>query len=205
METKVGPQTIADGGFGDYARAGKQGDLIVSDLHPRYFEQTYRKAGFHGANQTGAASSVAFATTYVGLCLSNPIGSGKLLVLDKVGWAASVAFAAASVIGVMTGYHATTQVVHTTPVTPKSRYVGQVAGVGLLDAAATLPVTPTLQKILGVGLTGAITAVPHVGPNVVDLEGSIILPPGGFAALYTSTASGASGFWGSFSWTELAE
>lgn len=202
QQFKVGPYTAADGSPID-ARAGRAGDLIVSKLQPDYYEATFRKAGFHGANSGGVTTSVGLATTYVGLCLSNPPGSGMNLVLDKVGWAALVAWAAASAVGIMTGYHASTEVTHTTALAPKSRFVGQPVGVGKLDSAATLPAAPTLAMLLGAGLTGAITTLPQVGPNVVDLHGSIILPPGAFAALYTSTASGASGFLGSFSWTEV--
>lgn len=201
---RVGPSSAGDGTWND-ARAGKLGDLMVSQLHPLYTEQTLRANRYTAANQTGVTSSVAFATTYVGLCLSNPLSSGINVVMDKASWTALVAFAAASAIGIMTGYHASTNVVHTTPVTPKNALVNGRDAVAKVDAAATLPVTPTLALILGAGLTGAITTVPTVGPQMVDLEGGLILPPGAFAAFYTSTASGASGFLGSFGWSEVPQ
>jgi hypothetical protein len=52
------------------------------------------------------------------------------------------------------------------------------------------------------GLTGAITVTPGF-LNQIDLEGSIILPPGGFAAIYTSTVSGAASLWASMQWEEV--
>ena len=54
------------------------------------------------------------------------------------------------------------------------------------------------------GLTGATTTVPYI-PGVIDLEGSIILPPGAYCAFYTSTVSGTAGASFSFQWEEVAQ
>ena len=206
VQNQVGPQvtkkSLADTSV-VVARAGQLGDIIVSELHGRYYETNYRNALFMGANTAGVTTTVGTAATYVGLCLSNPIGSPVNLSLTKVGWAAIVAFTAAASIGLMSGYSANVAVVHTTPITPRASLVGANAGYGLLDSSATLPVTPTLTHIIGAGLTGAITTLPSIGPVFIDMEGSIIIPPGGFVAFQTSTASGASGFFGSFQWEEV--
>jgi hypothetical protein len=37
----------------------------------------------------------------------------------------------------------------------------------------------------------------------LDLEGSIVIPPGGYAAIFTSTASGAAGMMASLAWEEV--
>jgi hypothetical protein len=206
-QLNIGPgnATVASLGPGTTPtlRGGNMGDLIVSELHGRYYESTYRRAVMNGAI-AGQVTTVGLATTYTGLCLSNPIGSTVNLVLLKCGFAFSVAFAAASAIGIMTGYNSSTNVTHTTPVTPRSQFFGVgAAGTGLLDSSATLPTAPTLNTILGMGLTGAITTVPQVLTSIVDLEGSIILPPGAYAAFYTSTVSGAAAGHFSFTWEEV--
>jgi len=206
IQGQVGPiaglQSIAPGTNAPM-RQGNLGDQIVSELHGRYFEANYRRALFNGAI-TGQVTTVALATTYTGLCLSNPVGSQVNLSLLKAGFGFLVAFAAASTIGLMVGYNSSTNVTHTTPVTPRSQFVGVgAAGVGLLDSAATLPTAPTLNTILGVGLTGAITTVPSIMASIVDLEGSIILPPGAYCAFYTSTVSGAAAGAFSFTWEEI--
>ncbi len=200
-EGRVGPQVAGDGAT-LIERMLRDGSVAVADAHSRYFELTSRKLVFSGGTP-GVTTSVALATTYTGLCLSNPIGSGQLLVLNKLGYGFLVAFAAASAVGLMVGYHASTDVVHTTPVIPRNNFVGGPAGVGKLDTAATLPIAPTLQQILESGLTGAITTAPAGGAGFFDNEGSIILPPGAFVAYYTSTASGASGSALSFQWSEV--
>lgn len=176
----------------------------VQDAHGRYAEASTRGTVFSGAI-VGQVTTVGLATTYTGLCLSNPVGSRVLLSINKVGYAFIVAFAAGSVIGLMTGYNQATNVTHTTPVTPRSQYFTSAGGgFGLLDSAATLPTAPTLNQILASGLTGAITTTPFVPGGLVDLEGSITLPPGAYCAIYTSTVSGAAAGAFSFQWEELS-
>lgn len=174
----------------------------VTDAHSRYFDPTSRRTVFN-ASVVGQVTTVGTATTYTGLCLSNPIGSGYNLVVNKVGYAFIVAFAAGSAVGLMTGFHASTDVVHTTPATVRSNLIGgSVTGVGRVDSAATLPATPALNTVLASGLTGAITTAVAIPANV-DLDGSIVLAPGAFVAFYTSTASGAAASAFSFTWEEV--
>lgn len=207
IQGQVGPLTQTTGlsaGSQPVARLGSLGDLIMSELHGRYFETTYRRAGYVAANTAGVTTTVGTATTYVGLCLSNPTTSTFNLVVNKVGFAFLVANAAASTIGLMCGYSSTTNVTHTAAITARSAFIGQAAGnIATVDSSATLPTAPTVTHVLGSGLTGAITTVPMIAPTFVDLEGSLILMPGAYVAFHTSTASGASSFWGSFSWEEV--
>lgn len=185
-------------------RLGNMQDAIVSELHGRYYESVYRKARFQAASQAAATTTVGLATTYTGLCLSNPINSPVNLVLGKVGFAFIVAFPAAAVIALACGYNSGTNVTHTTPVTPRSSYFNTgTTPQGLVDASATLPTAPFYTHVLGSGLTGAITTMPAMAPDLVDLEGAVLLPPGAYAILATSTVSGTSGFWGSFEWEEV--
>lgn len=202
-EVRTGIITSADGAVNP-ARSGKTGELIVASGHGLYYEPSIRRTIFSGAI-VGQVTTVGLNTTYTGLCLSNPVGSPVNLVLNKVGYAFLVAFAAASAIGLMTGFNASTNVTHTTPVTPRSQFFNSTGGgVGLLDSAATLPTAPTLNTILGAGLTGAITTTPFGLGSLTDIEGAIILPPGGYCAIYTSTASGAASGAFSFQWEEVA-
>ncbi|MEP7109299.1 MAG: hypothetical protein ABI760_15000 [Ferruginibacter sp.] len=184
-------------------RQGNMGDAILSELHGRYYETNYRRALFGGAI-VGQVTTVGLATTYTGLCLSNPVGSTVNVVITKCAYSFIVAFAAGAFIGLMTGYNSSTNVTHTTPVTPRSQFFGVGAsGTALLDSAATLPTAPTVSIIFDSGLTGAITTSPNGVSKVIDLEGSIILPAGAYCAFYTSTASGAAGGAFSFQYEEV--
>jgi hypothetical protein len=179
------------------------GDAIVSELHGRYYEAAYRRSMFSGANQAAVALSAAFALAYTGLCLSNPIGSTVNLVLNKATFAQILAQTTTLAVGLMVGYNGGTNVVHTTPLVPGNNYAGGAAPVGLLDAAATLPTAPTLRYLIGEIGTAAITAYgPVIGPTA-DLEGSIVIPPGGYVCLYANAASVAASILASFQWEEV--
>lgn len=203
IQAQVGPAvstTSLGAGTNPNLRLDNTGGLAATQLNPRYYESTYRRQTYTIANQTGVTTSAALTTTYVGLCIANPTTSTVNAVITKAGYAFSVAFAAAAVIGIMTGTGAT---ISTNLVTARNRFVGGVGAQCLASTSLTLPGTPVLETILGVGTTAAITTAPNGVGALVDLEGSLILPPGAFAAFYTSTASGASGFFGSFQWTEV--
>lgn len=195
VTANTGAQNAPDGLQGQNGvplRAGRQGDLIVSELHGRYFETNRNKNLNVVANQAPTVTTVGLATTYTGLCLTNPVNSGVNLMINKVGYAFPVAPAAALVIGIMTGYNATTAVTQTTPISPSSQFVGQPTPLGLGASSVTLPTAPVVDTILG-----TVSAAIQTGPTLIDLEDSIIIPPGGYAAFYTSAASGAAGFMGS--------
>lgn len=194
----VGPQSNSDGA-NPTARGGKSGESIVGQLNPRYFEQTYRSNAYNASIQSAQAISVALATTYTGLCLYNPVNSGKLLVPTKVKWALSVAPAAIATIGLIQGYSATGGVTaQTTKLTPSSNIIGGAPGVGIALSAATI-VTPTWLMQLYDGFTAAALPAPTLP---VDLEGMFVIPPGGFIAVGALTA--VTGF-GSISWLELPQ
>jgi hypothetical protein len=204
LQATVGaPSATQQPGQQPNLRAGGLSDLIVSEFLGRYGEATYRRQSFSGATQAGVATSAAFATGYVGLCLSNPLGSSVNLHLNKVGYSSIVAQTVAMAIGLMVGYSASANVTHTSPLTPRSNFVGVGApGVGMLDSAATLPAAPTLQAVLGTLDTGALTVAVGSGLTLGDLESSIILPPGGFACIYTTSAAAAGSILASFGWQE---
>ena len=202
-EVSVGIQNNSDGRVVT-ARGGKQGEQMVSGLHGRYYEQTYRDNVFSGS-VVGQVTSAGLSTTYTGLVLANPVGSTVNLSIISAGYSFIVAFAAGAHVGLLAGYNGTTNVTHTAAVTVRSqKFVTSAAGNarGLLDSSATLPTAPIVNLIFGSGLTGAITTVPHLGPSLVNVDGQIVLPPGAYCGFYTSTASGTAGGAFSFVWEE---
>jgi hypothetical protein len=195
----VGQQGPAATGTKLVLRQGALGDTIVSELHGRYYEQAKNQNMFWGANTAATAISVALATTYTGLCLSNPAGNMYNLVLTKVSWALSVAPAAIAPMGLITGFLAAGVVTHTTPLIAANCLIGtgRVA-TAKIDAAATLVGTPAWTMPLMGGFTAG--ALPGIPPAVLDFEGSIIIPPGAYAAIGSLTA--VTGF-GGFQWEEV--
>jgi hypothetical protein len=202
IQAQVGPAVSSSSlgvGTNPNLRLDNMGGLTVTQLNPRYYEETYRRQTYTVANQSGVTTSAALTTTYVGLVIANPTTSTVNAVITKVGYSFPVAAAAAITVGLMTGTGASI----TGSVTPRNRFVGGVGSQCLASTSLTLPGTPVLETILDTVTTAAITTSPKGVGSIVDLEGSLILPPGAFAAFYTSTASGASGFFGSFQWVEV--
>ncbi len=155
LTVNVGPQGIALGDGSDVqARAGRTGDMIVSELHGRYFEQMRSNRMFSAANQAAQAVSVALTTTYTGLLLYNPLGSNKLLVPNILNFAPSIAEVALSVIGLLGGFAATGGVsAQTTKITVQSNQIGNTAvGAGIALAAATIT-TPTVLAAMAPAIT----------------------------------------------------
>jgi hypothetical protein len=196
---QVGVQYNADGSTPIQGwRQNRQGDLAVSELHARYFEQGRYGNMYSAANQAAQAVSAALATTYTGLCLYNPVGSGVILVPNKVKFALSVAPAAIATIGLIGGFAATGGVTaQTTKLVNQSSQIGNAStGKGVALSAATI-VTPTWIQQLADGFTAASLPAPG---GVWDLEGDFQILPGGFLAVGALTA--VTGL-GSIVWEEV--
>lgn len=204
-------------------RVDPQSALFQSQRHGKYYASVYgtparispsipAQAGsvFRGSNPTAVAISAALATTYTGLCLSNPAGSTVNLAVKR---AAGVLFAAQTafiVLGLITGWSAAGVVTHTTSLNADiiNGYVGAAAASGSvigpttqakLDSAATIVGTPMWDR----WITGnTVTAVPC--NFSIDLDDDLIIPPGGYVAIGANAASTATSFLGSFMWEEIA-
>ena len=72
IQNQVGPvatTTSIAPGVQSPARAGQLGDTIVSELHGRYYETTYRRNHFLATNPTAVTTSagiIASASAYTG-------------------------------------------------------------------------------------------------------------------------------------------
>lgn len=197
-------------------RVGTQLDSFSSDRHGQLYSAVYgtpaigttaASAGmvFSGANASSASLSVGLTTTYTGLCLSNPAASTVNLAVRNCGF---TLIASASVsIGLATGWVSTGVTAHTTAVTGiLANYIGGATSAGSvvqpaaaqakLDAACTLVGTPLYTR----QLQGVLTAT--AGGGNYDLGDAYLIPPGGWIAFVSNAAS--TGFWGSYTWEELA-
>lgn len=199
------------GGATPPVRQGQLGDVIVSELHGRYYETAYQRNLFTGVLTAGTTTSAGLATSFTGLMLYNPPNSTVNVAVNKIGMSFLVAFGAGATVGIMTAQTMTPLATFSVTNTAiKNNFVGR-AGVGVGQAqmystatiATAEPGLPGIHMVFGSGLTGAITTVPQVPGFFVDLEGSLILPPGAYMASYTSTASGASSMLASFTWEEI--
>lgn len=188
---QVGAQSSGDGNSATL-RAGRQGDLIVSHLNGRYYEQALRGNLFYAQTAlTGVAPGTALGTTGA-YTLYNPIASGKNLVVlegvmgyisgtlgaGTVSWAANTNPAAAAVTG--------------TAIVPVNALLGGAASVAAPKTTSTLPVAPTpIRTFASLQASLASTAVaPWAARDVVD--GAIIVTPGCAVTLHATAAAGTS-------------
>ena len=194
---QVGPSAVnAQDGANVDVRQGHTGELVIQQLHGRYFETMARGAVYSAANQAAQAVSVALATTYTGLMVYNPIGSGVMLVLNKVKAALAAAPVAVAPIGLISGVQ-TAAPTGLTALTVRSNQVGNAsAGKGVAYSAATIA-TPVWHQMLEGGFTAG--ALPPAA-MLSDLEGMIGIIPGGFVAIGAVTAIS---IFGSVAWEEV--
>lgn len=201
---RVGEITAADGTKNPLV-TGKKGDLVSSLLHGRYYHAAKAGRLMTAANQAGVVTVVGLHTTYTGLVLSNPVGSDIDVSLLRVGVGFIVAQpTTGAIVALEAGYLGTTDVTHSVPSTTlRNCYLGGTAPVANVDTGATLPIAPTLIESFGSVLTEAITGGTVQPAYVFDLGGYLILPPGGFCAIYTTIASGAASMVASLVWEEI--
>jgi len=165
-------------------------------------------ATFSASNVAAQAVSVALATTYTGLCISNPVGSGFNLQMIGAQYALSVAPAAIASLHLIAGGSSAGVATHTTPlaapgiqcaiISANAGVAGGVSAVAKADSACTI-VNPYYLMSLGSGFTAG--ALYGTTPSWINLDGLFTIAPGGWIAFGALTA--VTGF-GTFMWREVA-
>src|SRR5437870_11181754 len=71
--------------------AGRANELLVAELHGKYFTECYRGNVFYGSTATSGVVIPIGSSTTPTYCVWNPAGSGKLLVpiVTLLGWTAT--------------------------------------------------------------------------------------------------------------------
>lgn len=197
----VGVQNNPDSSSLLTVRLGKQGEQLASELHSRYYEQTYRGNMFSVCSQAVVTTTVGLATTYTGLVVANPIGSLINMVLSKASLMQSVIQATQiEAYAIALGYNKTTNVTLTTPAVAQSNKVGSgLVSVGVAATSATLPTAP----LYAYPVTQTASATSQPSTAVFDFEGSVILIPGAYACFVTPAQASVAGLWFAFAWEEV--
>jgi hypothetical protein len=176
---QVGPEVASDGAEVNL-RLGKGAELIVSELHGKYAEQSYRGNVFV-ACQTAGVQLATVAGTAPSFSLFNPASSGKYLALIRWDMVLTVA-AGTPVIGAYMLTVNTNPIAAATTGTAVVPIPGIVGGtstaVGKPLTSATLPANPTLYRPFVNHLTGAITTIPNMPGFFIDFDGTCLIAPG---------------------------
>jgi hypothetical protein len=212
IQGQVG-QTAALDGTQTNLRQGRTGEIILSQAHGRYYEQTSRGQMFTltlSATTSGIAAGNllnAAAAASTNFAIWNPIGSGFNLSITKV------------MVGLISGtlatgplYHAVIQTSNPTINTvstngvaynnlvggksPVARYVAVAAGTALTGASA-----PVVLRTMNLTFSAAAFSAPAGANTLADLpDGDLIIPPGygwvpQFSAAGTSVLNSYSVTW----------
>lgn len=147
--------------------------------------QTAAVAGrlFSICNQAKVETSAGIDTTWTGLGVANPAGSGRNFIIHRFGWGLQIAADDDGTIGLMTA----------TPGNMAAALTAQncldgssLASRALCDSDAETG-TQVLRRIYGDYGTVATTTINTTGPHDVDLKGGLILPPNRAVLTYTTT------------------
>lgn len=168
-----------------------------------WFQEQARLGNMYSSCSAGAVTLSTVATACTGMALSNPIGSGKKLVVKRAVFVPSTAPAGAAVVFLAVSpkveavevTHTTPAVIHNAVDTGSDKNVG----VAKVDVSATLATAPVYLRPLG-----AVVAASSITPSAYkeDVDGDIILPPGtnlSFSYL-TTAAIGVC----AFTWVEIS-
>ena len=179
------------------------GKLITKCVGGAYYEN--RRNTYIAANQTGCVWTVGLATTYTGLCLTNPLGSGKNLSILGVSHQEVVAPTGIAAVYLAGLYHATavTQSVAST-ILRASIGPAQSASVALAATGATLPAAPKILLNLTAGHTSAALST-SASPAFIPINGLIVVEPGSFLIIANFTIGVAVGQQGAIIWEEIPE
>jgi hypothetical protein len=222
IEGQVGPQVLQDGVSQPF-RQGKGAELVVQELHGRFYEQTYRGNVYRGgmtaltsiANATFTiATTGATATPIVGLW--NPLTSPVNLVILQAQLATVLSALTATGGGPFVWMGAAGNSVISTgnvPINSKTlNAYGSYAKV--FGGAALTGMTGTLAAVVGSGIaSGPAYSISSIGTaagfmtpytaTVENFDGSLIVPPGGVLALMAVTTPVAQSAVSGIVWEEV--
>ena len=217
IQLNVGAQNQADGAQFIVARAGRQGDIIVSELHGRFYEQTYRgnlfSNGHTGLVALTANTITLTATTTPILGLYNPPGSGVNAVINQAVLSAGINNTAAVGPGAFVWATSTGNAGISTGSTPFARLLGgapsKCKGLALV-ALTGLTNNLVVQEASDIPSPNVVTstAIPTtvmtpMSTAVQSFDGALIIPPGGVLALLNTVSTTTISVYGRIKWEEV--
>ena len=199
--------------YGDFmptpdSRIGQQGELVVTQLHADGYEQAVRKNIFFSYSAARATSLPA--TAMIGNLVWNPPDSGVNCCIRH--WSSMIHVSSATTVGIAlaVGYSASAPTSTTVADANGSTYLALsgatnnifLKGKAQAFAIATVLIAPLPIWILHHNTAGiATTGEDQMSDNV---EGSFIIPPGGFWCMAAQGAAvAAAGHTSSWLWEEV--
>lgn len=204
---QVGPAIVSDGVTTQPFRQAKAGELNVSELRGRFYEDTYRGNLFSGGMTLTSISNATFttltATTTPIIGVWNPLTSKYNLSILQAVLGVTLTAATTTGAGPYVWAVSTNNGALTLGSIPWSRatlaQAGSLSGAKVFAGAALTGLTNNLVIVQASALTGGAvgnfsevgTAVGFApaasGTSVENIDGSFQVPPGGVLALLATT------------------
>lgn len=200
---QVGPQMLQDGSEQGF-RQGRSAELVVSELHGRYYENAFRKNLFIAYAQAVATSLVGTAMVGLQLWNGSPLANGVNCVLLKASGMIVATSATLTSVGLAVGTGQTGAPSSQTAITKVSNcFVGGAGPQATPMNAGTFTTAPAIVKNL-LHNTAAIATTGEDPGFSVDFEGSIVVPPQCYVAFAAvGAAAAASGMNLDLMWEEV--
>lgn len=170
-------------------RLGRQGDLIVSDLHARYYTQAYYQNLYWARAVVTAPVIFTTAAGTGGPLIWNPVNSKTNVVVLGLSLAVTTVTTVAAGLGITGASGQTSAPTSTTAIdSQQNAYIG-----GAASTATPFRVgTPTNAGTFFIPFfhlhTGALTTDTS-GAHWVDIGGSVVCPPGSWVAVAASATA----------------
>ena len=200
--------SIADGSQ-PIALMGKSAELIVAELHGKYYTQAYRGNSFLGSTVGTGIIPPVYTTTAQVFGLWNRAGNTKNAVLQVLD-AAPVVFGAA-VVGALTlsqslnagSALATGGVSAFTAAVPQGGNIG-ISGGNSVSFTATAATSLAATLLMGFNYGFYSTVVTGMGAGALhyDFEGGVIVPPNTAVWLTSSNSAQTATFQANIRWEE---
>lgn len=220
---RVGPDVLADGAEGK-ARQGRSAELIFQELHGRFYETNFRGALFSGGMTMTSISNATYTLATLGNTVTpiagvwNPSTSTVNLVMLQAVLAVSQTALQATGPGGFVWAMSVGNTAISTGAAPLNRKSLALSGSFAKDLTNTTPTGLTNNLVvrfasaLGGGsaigtaflATQAGAQTVQAPANVENLDGSIIVPPGGFLALLATLTPVGHSAASSLVWEEVA-
>lgn len=191
---RTGSSSQADGSIAA-ARGAKTGEQCVQQTHGKYYEAVVRGNVYSAQTAaTGVAPGTALGTTGA-FTLSNPKGSGKKLVVQKLGVGLISGTIGSGVIHICSQNDPTATAPTGTAITPRNRYAGAA------NNSVAQPLTTSTIPTSAGGQTGILCSTQKQVPDTTtgqpfydvekDIDGEIVIQPGCSITLHATSTGGS--------------
>lgn len=205
IQIQPGQQNLSDGVAAN-ARGGRQGDVIVSELHGRYYEQNYRGNTYSGGMTATSINAATFTTATLGATATPIVGvwnqatSPVNLVIQQVNLQVFLTALTSTGPGAFMWCTSTGNNAISTGNTPLNRktllasgsYAKDMSGVALTGLTNNLVVRNgasiaggSLYNISNIATAAGFQTT--LAPSTDNIDGQWIVPPGGVLALLCTT------------------